>query len=261
MAPKHPAGSPMTLGGRSRMMLNRTAQFISILFAGVISLYCVLALAQVGSNSSCHWAFPRWFGCVLAAHETLAGGLIGAAGVIIGAWIAWMAVQQQINAERERTTADRAEAERLLSEDLPDYADGMAEAWKHLETLPEGVNWKEAEAIYNATAYMAAFVSRAESISSFRGMIEILGWDRRRKYTRLISGLESLNRFSDAKAIENPGEVLEVIRNIANDFEVCLPDTSKYFMGLWRRTPKAMSFAMMIEFIAGVVPFRDDARR
>jgi hypothetical protein len=83
-------------------------------------------------------------------------------------------------------------------------------------------------------------------------MIEILGWERRRKYTRLISGLERLKRFSDAKAIKNPGEVLEVIRDIADDFEVCLPDTSKYFMGLWRRSHKAMSFAMMIEHIGGV---------
>jgi hypothetical protein len=119
------------------MMRNRATQFISILFAGAILLYCVLALAQAGSNSSCHWVFPRWFGCVLAADETLAGGLIGAAGVILGAWIAWAAVQQQINAERDQAFADRIEAERLLSQDLTDYAEGMAAAWKLLVPFGE----------------------------------------------------------------------------------------------------------------------------
>jgi hypothetical protein len=227
---------------------------------GVLLLYGVLALAQAGSGSSCHWAFPKWFACVLTAHETLAGSLIGAAVVLLGALVAWTAVQQQINAERERTTADRAEAERLLSEDLTRYAEGMAAAWKLLVPFVErdyvAVEGQKKggteEQAYEATAYMAEYVTRPESISSFRGMIEILGWERRRKYTRLISGLERLKRFSDAKTIKNPSELLEVIRDIADDFEVCLPDTSKYFMGLWRRSHKAMSFAMMIEHIGGV---------
>jgi hypothetical protein len=57
---------------------------------------------------------------MLAKHEGLAGGLIGTVGVLLGAWIAWLAVQQQINAERDRAMADREEAERLLAEDLTD---------------------------------------------------------------------------------------------------------------------------------------------
>jgi hypothetical protein len=43
----------------------------------------------------------------------LAAGLIAAAGALTAAWIAWTAVQQQINAEKEGSTADRREAERL----------------------------------------------------------------------------------------------------------------------------------------------------
>jgi hypothetical protein len=48
----------------------------------------------------------------------------------VAAWIAWSAVQQQINADRERMMADRVEAERLLAEALTDYAEGMAAAWR-----------------------------------------------------------------------------------------------------------------------------------
>ena len=97
-----------------------------------VSVYLVLALAQVGSGSSCRWMFPKWFGCVLAAHETLAAGLTGAVGALVAARIAWSAVQQQINAERERMLADRVEAEQLLADDMKDYAEGMAAAMRLL---------------------------------------------------------------------------------------------------------------------------------
>jgi hypothetical protein len=119
----------------SKMIRGRTIQLIALLLGLPVFIYSTLALAQVGHGASCHWAFPKWFGCVLSAHEGLAGGLIGASGALIAAWIAWSAVQQQINAERERATADRVEAERLLSEDLPDYADAMAAAWRLLAEI------------------------------------------------------------------------------------------------------------------------------
>jgi hypothetical protein len=89
-------------------MKGRTIQLIAPLVRLPAFIYLTLALAQVGNGGSCHWAFPKWFGCVLSAHEGLAGGLIGAAGALVAAWIAWSAVQQQINAERERALADRA---------------------------------------------------------------------------------------------------------------------------------------------------------
>ena len=119
------------------MLHNRTTQLVALLFGLPFFVFLPLALAQAGSGSSCHWAFPKWFGCVLAAHESLAGGLIGLAGVLVAAWMAWHAVQQQINSDRERALADRAEAERLLSEELPEYAEGMAAAWRLLVALPE----------------------------------------------------------------------------------------------------------------------------
>jgi hypothetical protein len=78
----------------------------------LVFIYLVLALAEAGGLAACHWAFPRWFGCVLYVHESLAAGLIAAAGALTAAWIAWTAVQQQINAEKERTTADRRDGPR-----------------------------------------------------------------------------------------------------------------------------------------------------
>ena len=214
-------------------------------------VYLVLALAEIGSGAGCHWAFPRWFGCVLGLHETLAAGLIGAGGVLIAAWMAWTAVQQQMNAERERTVTDRKEAERLLAEDLTNYAGGMAAAWRELVAVPnpapEPSAWK---GVRQATAYMAERLSRSDHIANYGAMAEILGWDRRTKYVALIKGLENFDKFRDPESIKEPDDVLNVIRNLADDFENCLPETSRFFVGLWRRPHKAMSFADYVRRIA-----------
>jgi hypothetical protein len=44
--------------------------------------------------------FPKWVGCAMAAHENLAGGLIGSAGALLAAWIAWHAVMAQMESDR-----------------------------------------------------------------------------------------------------------------------------------------------------------------
>jgi hypothetical protein len=230
----------------------RNGQLLVLALSFFLLVYLTLALTEVGGGAGCHWAFPRWFGCVLWVHETLAAGLIGAGGALVAAGVAWTAVQQQINAEQERVTADRNEAERLLAEDLTNYADGMAAAWRLLvavpDPLPEPKAW---EATREATAYMAGRLSRPDHIANFQAMAEILGWDRRRKYLALIKGLANLARFTDAASINEPTDVLNVIRNLADDFEYCLPQTSDYFAGLWRRPHKAMSFADYVRRLGG----------
>jgi hypothetical protein len=229
----------------------RYGRLLVLALCSFLFVYLILALTEIGSGAGCHWAFPRWFGCVLGLHETLAAGLMGAAGVLIAAWMAWTAVQQQINADRERTVADRKEAERLLAEDLTNYADGMAAAWRELLAVPNPTPESSAwESIRHATAYMAERLSRSDRISNYRAMAEILGWDRRRKYAALIKGLENFDKFRDPESIKEPDDVLNVIRNVADDFENCLPDTSGFFVGLWRRPHKAMSFADYIRRIA-----------
>jgi len=235
-----------------RMMNFRVGQLLLVALCFVVFIYLVLALAEVGGVAGCHWAFPRWFGCALYVHESLAGGLIVAAGALVAAWIAWTAVQQQINAEQQRLSADRKEAEQLLARDLSDHADGMAAAWRLLVAVPNPLPEPEAwEGTRRATAYMAERLSRADQIANFLAMAEILGWERRRKYVALIKGLGKLAQFSTPDSIKDPEAVLNVIRNLADQFEFCLPQTSAYFAGLWRRSPKAMSFGDFVRYIAG----------
>jgi hypothetical protein len=57
--------------------------------------------------------WPKWIGCAMAAHESLAAGLIGAGGALLAAWLAYSAVQQQFahqEAERARLRAEAKEA-------------------------------------------------------------------------------------------------------------------------------------------------------
>jgi hypothetical protein len=214
--------------------------------------FLVLALTEAGSGASCHWKFPKWFGCVLSAHENLAGGLIAACGALIAAWIAWTAVQQQINSDRERMLADRIEAEQLLATEMLDHAEGMAAAWRLLDKLSDHTDPETTRRFREATSYMAAWLSRPEHIASYRAMVGTLGWDRRRKYTALINGLEELKAFSDKDASWDNEEALNTVRRLSVDFDLCVPETSEYFSGLWRRTPKAWTLGMYVDRIAGV---------
>ena len=55
-----------------------------------------------GGSDACCGSMKRWLQASSAA-----------GGALIAAWIVWTAVQKQINAEQERMTTDRNEAERL----------------------------------------------------------------------------------------------------------------------------------------------------
>lgn len=235
----------------------RITQFLALLFFLPLFTFSVLALAQWGSGSSCHWQFPKWFGCVLRDHDSLAAGLIGAAGALFAAWIAWTAVQRQINADRERALADREEAEQLLSRELTDFAQALAAALRHLAALTEDSSFERSVAVYDAAAHMAERVTRKEHIANYQAMANTLSWDRRIKYGTLLRGLDELREFKDSSTIRaRHQEALSLIRRIANAFMFCLPNTSCYFEGLFLGSAKAKSLADTVEDIAARDPFK-----
>jgi hypothetical protein len=51
-------------------MNSRIGPFLLAGLWSVVFIYLVLALAEAGGLAACHWAFPRWFGCVLYVHES-----------------------------------------------------------------------------------------------------------------------------------------------------------------------------------------------
>jgi hypothetical protein len=90
------------------------AQLIRMaLFAALLGLLAVLALAFAHAwelpasapRAKCFETFgtaqwPKWIGCAMAAHESLAAGLIGLWAAISAAWLAYSGIQMQIEEGR-----------------------------------------------------------------------------------------------------------------------------------------------------------------
>jgi hypothetical protein len=88
------------------MSVRKQASLIAI--AIIVFIYAILALANIAPlNNQCEWKFPKALSCLLGARENLTGGLVGGAGALFAAWVAWLAVRQQIDLERQK----RREAE------------------------------------------------------------------------------------------------------------------------------------------------------
>jgi hypothetical protein len=62
-----------------------------------LAAYAVMALANLWPyDRQCDWQLPKALSCLLSARENLAGGVIGAAGALMAALLAWIAIQKQI---------------------------------------------------------------------------------------------------------------------------------------------------------------------
>jgi hypothetical protein len=71
----------------------------------VVSL-AVLAAADtwmmiINDAQRCEVQFPKWLGCIVANHESLSGSLIAAGGALFAAWVAWHAIMDQIESDKE----------------------------------------------------------------------------------------------------------------------------------------------------------------
>jgi hypothetical protein len=54
--------------------------------------------------------FPKWLGCAMAVHETLAGSLIAAAGALFGAWLAFSRLKDQITLLEKQIVIEQGKA-------------------------------------------------------------------------------------------------------------------------------------------------------
>jgi hypothetical protein len=78
--------------------------------------------------------FSRWLGCALATHEGLAGGLIGAAGALFAAWLAWQAIMRQINAQADQ-------AYESLQVELEPVVDMLNQYWRIVDASIKNKKW------------------------------------------------------------------------------------------------------------------------
>lgn len=54
--------------------------------------------------------WPKWIGCAMAAHESLAAGLIGLWAAIFAGWLAYSGIQMQIEEDREKVALNQIAA-------------------------------------------------------------------------------------------------------------------------------------------------------
>jgi len=174
--------------------------------------------------------------------------MIASAAALIAGWLAWSAVQVQVEAEEKRAVADRVEVEAVLKEDVDMFAEALASIWKILESIDEkqlDLDRNKVEAI----DYGLEKIAKENWLSTSRRMVTVLGWDRRRRFEELFDGLEGLRRFRNLHAAE-VWEALNAVKSVSVDFELVQPETAEYFKGLFRRAGKAWSLGYAIARMA-----------
>jgi hypothetical protein len=229
--------------------MNRWMQGLCIIIVSVAVTVFALAAALAWGPHHCKLAFPMVIGCAMGSYEALTGGLFAAGAGVFAGWIAWSAVQLQINAEEKRAVVDRIEVERVLSGDLDSFAEALAAIWKILEALEQSGS-KDKKQI-DAVIWGMEKLSNQSWLSTSRKMVAALGWDRRRNFEELFVALERLGQFRDADSFD-VFDALSAVRDASVYFEILQPQTSDYFEGLFRRSPKAWSLGYAIQVQAGV---------
>jgi hypothetical protein len=94
----------------------RIILFVALLGVAVLALAFAHAWdANVGSRAKCFETFrtaqwPKWIGCAMAAHESLAAGLIGLWAAIFAASLAYSGIQMQIEEDRQKAVLTQISA-------------------------------------------------------------------------------------------------------------------------------------------------------
>jgi hypothetical protein len=231
--------------------MKRWMQGLCIVLGSFVATVAVLAGALAWGPHHCEPAFPMVIGCAMGSYESLAGGMIAAGAALVAGWLAWSAVQLQIEAEEKRGAADRAEVEKVLQGDLDYLGEALAAIWKILEGLDETITPKARRERLEGVVYGIKRITKETWLSTSRKMVTVLGWERRRSYEELFDGLDRLGRFRQAVDFD-VDMALNAVRGVSNDFELLRPDTAQYFEGLFRRTPKAWTLGYAIQVQAGV---------
>jgi hypothetical protein len=147
--------------------------------------------------------WPKYLGCAMGVHEDLAAGLIGGAGALFAAWIAWEAVQEQIGEERnlrERQTRNEEERRQRLQIEAKQTAIGSIAQTVHAAAATLFVVERAMRAGYgmeqgNADELVEQGVRHIRrTLESFtvREVFRDLGADDRQIYLAIIGTLETL---------------------------------------------------------------------
>jgi hypothetical protein len=217
-----------------RMQLNRRHQAYLLLFTLSLLIFCVLFLAQLGLDQDrrCTIQFPKLLGCLLSRHEALAGGLIGAMGVILAGRLAWISTRDHVAAaQREARHAQRVTIERRL-----DAERRQLTKLQNVSSESELLLRKLGEHLSGATRYgdrVPHLLRPGEYLPSDRLETARLGARFSDGDNRLWAAIESIQRESDRlaagqrRAVSERGEfdTSEVVLAFASIVQQAIPIT------------------------------------
>jgi hypothetical protein len=156
--------------------------------------------------------FPRWLGCALANHETLAGGLIGAAGALFAAWLAWQAVMRQINAAADQ-------AYEALRVELEPVVDMVNLYWRVVDASIRKKEWRS-----NGYALLRSLQPRPNELDRHisKGLVNRLDPVRQRDFNKVMEGLSWLSERMRLNFDDDEPLWFQNVRTMLSHFDVFL---------------------------------------
>lgn len=193
----------------SQEMKRRIAWAVAIaLFIGMLTFVDFTAPIEEAKRcapSVLKTQWPRYIGCAISAHENLAAGLIGVAGALFAAWLAFTAVMKQIAAERNilaqqrRDEDERTQRRHASAKEVADVcilpairAAAVARAIIDRETIP---NQLLSTAIDSAEERVEKAFKHLQAMLNTFGLLESvrdLAAEDRMHYLEIIGTLSNL---------------------------------------------------------------------
>lgn len=185
----------------------RLWQGIALLHLFLVIFVGTLTLTQLGApddmkrcaSSLAQTQWPKWLGCAMAAHESLTGGLIGSGGALFAAWLAWIAIQQQIRADRELAVRHEDATYEVICAELSEFVDLFTEIWRVIDCALAA---DDATTQTNGVVLVRTLSPGTGSLSRMSGAEELsskLNPTRRRQFVDVMIGLRGVLKQLELK--------------------------------------------------------------
>jgi hypothetical protein len=174
-------------------------------------------------------SFPRWFGCALAMHENLAGGLIGGAGALFAAWLAWQAIMRQISAQADQ-------AYEALQVEFEPVIDMLNQYWRVVDASIKNKNWRE-----NGFAVLQSLHPRPSDLHQAvnEDIATRLDPVRHRQFKKLMESLSWIAQRMDQTHPNNDPLWFENVRTMLSHFNAFLREFDPVAAKKFRRRKKS----------------------
>jgi len=133
----------------------------------------------------------------MAAHEDLVAGLLGGAGALFAAWLAFETIQEQFSADERRRTQKQGEAKAVATMCIAPPVQAAASAFAELEKAIKAQCDIERTAADRSLMVATQYVADALSDPAIHEIAGDLGLDDRLIYLSIVGTLRSFVIISD----------------------------------------------------------------